>query len=124
MVDKNCDTMVLGDLIKKLKSKALYPIPVSTPPQLSVAALVAEIQTIQITSLCQFRNPYKTVAAACTITTALHQEVSRIGSNVCGLELKDLVPTHKYPLNFSLFHPNRSRKNESLLMEVSNPRSS
>ncbi|EXJ76311.1 uncharacterized protein A1O5_00819 [Cladophialophora psammophila CBS 110553] len=92
-----CDALVLGDLIKKLKLKSLYPVPQAAALDISIAELFSRLGALELFSLCQMYLPEPRASfgsptpppdlPACGIGQGLKGETSRLGTGIKGLEL-------------------------------------
>ncbi|KAJ9605305.1 hypothetical protein H2200_009962 [Cladophialophora chaetospira] len=109
---KNCDTLVLGDIIKKLNANTLYPVPDAAPPELSVNALLADLGGIQYTSLCQIQNRSYYGTPSCNITTTFRAQLAQLESTVTGLNLTKFVSSTKRKHDYPDTSPKRKLRNK------------
>lgn len=91
--DKTCDLVVLGDLIKKLKQKNLFPVPDASTMTMSITELCVFLRSLRFTSLCQINPPPKPSPYAmspqilCVIDKQLEADIVRLENSISGVDL-------------------------------------
>jgi hypothetical protein len=59
-LNENCDALVLGSLIQRLKPLGLFPVPLPHAPTMSVKELSSFFRGLEIRTLCQLNNSFAT----------------------------------------------------------------
>ncbi|OQV07263.1 hypothetical protein CLAIMM_11721 [Cladophialophora immunda] len=96
-----CDALVLGDLIKKLKLKGLYPIPQATALDISIMELFSRLRALGVSSLCEIYpltqlKPSRCIPKLdlrfCGVMKGLESELSKLEKRIQGLTLPFFTP--------------------------------
>ncbi len=117
-----CGATVLGDLLQKLKSQALFPLPQAAAVESSVQEFYRKLRAIKFTSLCDLDHQTPTVqlkaptlpsllsddsttkasVSDCGIGNLLHVATFKMETEITGLDLKKFSSTHASPLPYSM----------------------
>ena len=100
--DENCDSVVLGDLIKKLKAQELFPVPEVDSVTTCIDDLFSQLRETEFTSLCQIKNPTprrqhfkdRRTYRDCVLNHTLKAEMSNLKRKTSGLILTEFDGAH------------------------------
>ncbi|KAK5235462.1 hypothetical protein LTR47_003647 [Exophiala xenobiotica] len=100
--NKDCDALVLGSLIQKLKPLGLFPVPLPDAPTMSVKELSSFFRGLEIRTLCQAMGMYAAGGSCGRLSKNLQDiapqiqpelfGLARLGG-VCGLGIESFAQT-------------------------------
>ncbi|OAG44697.1 hypothetical protein AYO21_01187 [Fonsecaea monophora] len=103
----NCDALVLGDLVRKLKAKGLYPVPQAAALDVSLWELFSQLLELAVSTLCEIQSPPHTQSSfgiapappVCGIEKSLKEKIFRLRGGVAGLTLPIYTPSNLWTGN-------------------------
>ncbi|KIW80281.1 hypothetical protein Z517_06896 [Fonsecaea pedrosoi CBS 271.37] len=103
----NCDALVLGDLVRKLKAKGLYPVPQAAALDVSLWELFSQLLELAVSTLCEIQLPPHTQSSfgiapappVCSIEKSLEEKIFRVRRGVAGLTLPIYTPSNLWTGN-------------------------